>query len=149
MGHTFVKDQDSVRNKVASLRASLSFQGQCNKSMLKKLAVLITDLCKRQLPRCWPCFAQNMLTTWTTASIIFSQREVAIMAFEFLMEKCINTDFNNSLSSNRRQEILSGVRTELPQILMADDRLTHCVTTIASTLETYDEWELGNEFHGI
>ena len=99
-------------------------KGPLSKSPVKglwtKLAVMISNIAIRQFPQQWPTFLEDMVSLCqpsTVDSSCFGEQEIAIMAIEYLAADSIDTDYCSSLPLERRQDILAGFRSKLPQLL--------------------------------
>lgn len=86
-----------------------------NKSIRTKLAVMLTNIAQRQFPQQWPTLIEEFITVWRTSPI--ERQEIIIMAIEFIITDCIDSDFNNTLPTVRRQEIVAGLKDKQELIL--------------------------------
>ena len=112
-------EQAAIRNTVVML-----VKGTVGKSPVKglwtKLAVMISNIAIRQFPQQWPTFLEDMVSLCNLGTVdpsSFGEQEIAIMAIEYLASDSIDTDYCNSLPLERRQDILAGFRSKLPQLL--------------------------------
>ena len=112
-------EQAAIRNTVVML-----VKGTVGKSPVKglwtKLAVMISNIAIRQFPQQWPTFLEDMVSLCNLGTVdpsSFGEHEIAIMAIEYLASDSIDTDYCNSLPLERRQDILAGFRSKLPQLL--------------------------------
>ena len=111
-------DQTIVKNSVLTL-----LHGAIGRSPMRglrtKLAVMISNIAVRSFPQLWSSFLEDMagivLTTGTSNTI--EQKEIAFMAIEFTSADAIDSDYCAAIPIERRQDILAGYRTKLPQLL--------------------------------
>jgi hypothetical protein len=108
-------DQYSVR-KLAFDILSSPLGSSSNKSIRTKIAGILTNLAQRQFPQYWPNLVEEFVGIWSTSSSTHLQ-EVLIMSLEFIITDCIDADFNNTLPTLRRQEIVTGVKEKQELIL--------------------------------
>ena len=111
-------DQTIVKNSVLTL-----LHGAIGRSPMRglrtKLAVMISNIAVRSFPQLWSSFLEDMagivLSTGTSNTI--EQKEIAFMAIEFTSADAIDSDYCAAIPIERRQDILGGYRTKLPQLL--------------------------------
>jgi hypothetical protein len=109
-------DQNVIKNNVVGLLTG-SLGSSNVKALRMKLAVIVANIAVRQFPQLWPSFLEDMVSLWRSPS--FELQETAIMAIEFLSTDSINSDFNSALPSQRKQDILTGLKAKLSQLLGA------------------------------
>ena len=111
-------DQTIVKNSVLTL-----LHGAIGRSPMRglrtKLAVMISNIAVRSFPQLWSSFLEDMagivLSAGTSNTI--EQKEIAFMAIEFTSADAIDSDYCAAIPIERRQDILGGYRTKLPQLL--------------------------------
>lgn len=95
-----------------------------------KLAKLISELGKRQYPQLWDSFVADLLGSWSVphfslkAQVSFSTIiadgdlctdyvcQVCAMGLEFLVEDCVDSNFNEGLPAKRRNDILVELKSK-------------------------------------
>lgn len=85
-----------------------------------KLASILVELAKRSWPQQWPNFL-NALEKAAAKSI--TRAELVLSVLRELTEDCTNSDFNASLSTERRSDIMQGLRGSLEDLLQMIFRL--------------------------
>jgi len=97
-----------------------------SKGLRTKLAVILCNVACRQYPQQWPSFLDDVVGLWVSTGLP-AQREICIMTLEFLVQDCVDGDFNSTLPTLRRQEIVSGLRERLlPLLQTLHAFLTQC-----------------------
>ncbi len=109
------QDQYGVRKAIFDIVAS-PLGMSTNKSIRTKIAVMITNLAQRQFPNNWPNFVDEFVSIWSSTAST-SLQDIVVMTFEFLIVDCIDSDFNNTLPTLRRQEIVTGIKEKQELIL--------------------------------
>jgi hypothetical protein len=87
-----------------------------SRGLRTKLAVILSEIAQRQYPQHWPTFLDDIVGLWISTTSP-GQREVCIMCLEYLVQDCVDGDFNSTLPSQRRQDILSGLQARLAPLL--------------------------------
>jgi hypothetical protein len=107
-------DQSIIKTNILGLLAGVLGRSPI-KPLRMKLAVMVANIAVRQFPQLWPNFLEEMVSLWHSSST--ELQETAIMAIEFLAVDSIDSDFNSALPSNRRQDILTGLKGKLTNLL--------------------------------
>jgi hypothetical protein len=94
-----------------------------------KLAKIIVEIAKRDFPQEWPTFLEEIIQHWAQDVLPKSKvspppplspsdvSQICLMVFQFLSEDAIDPDFNSSLPSKRKEEIIGGMQSALPALL--------------------------------
>lgn len=107
-------EQLSIRQLLINILASPLGVSK-NKSIRTKLAVMLTNIAQRQFPQQWPTLIEEFISIWSNSPT--ERQEIIIMAIEFIITDCIDSDFNNTLPTIRRQEIVAGLKDKQELIL--------------------------------
>ena len=117
-----------IRQQCVKLLASTALGN--SRGLRTKLAVILCNIAERQYPQQWPSFLDDVLSLWENTSQP-AQREICVMTLEFLIQDCVDGDFNTSLPSLRRQDILTGLRERLSALLRTTyGFLVQCATQL-------------------
>mmetsp|Transcript_14022 Transcript_14022/g.20972 ORF Transcript_14022/g.20972 Transcript_14022/m.20972 type:complete len:1286 (+) Transcript_14022:53-3910(+) len=82
-----------------------------------RLAKIIVEIAEREYPQQWPSFLDDIVSQhWSQDHV--SKSKVCMMVFEFLAEDCVDPDFNSSLPSKRRDEIITGLQGGMHDLLV-------------------------------
>ena len=100
------ENQMHIRTNITGLLGNSTMVAQ-SKGLRTKLAVTVCNIAERQYPQKWPTFLEDIVGMWLQTQEA-GQREICIMTLEFLVEDCIDGDFNNTLPVLRRNDILTG-----------------------------------------
>lgn len=116
--------QRYIRDQCVTLLTSAAVAA--SRGLRTKLAVILCNIACRQYPQQWPTFMDDVVGLWVSTGLP-AQREICIMTLEFLVQDCVDGDFNTSLPTQRRQEILTGLRERLQPLLQTSHAfLTQC-----------------------
>eukprot|EP01041_Mallomonas_annulata_P004813 gene4813-9600_t len=95
-----------------------------SRAIRTKIAKLVSEVGKRQFPQHWPSFIEDLVSFWNTGPESKS---------EYLVEDCIDTDFNTSLPTQRRQDIIQGITQYMePLLSFSYTYLFKCVEVVVS-----------------
>ena len=117
------EERNTARSAVLSLlqhevlvgpAASAMMPSGIARSVRIKLSVCITSIAERQFPQLWPTFVEDMMGLWRSSPLEI--QEVVVNSIETMVVNCLDNDFNNSLPSVRRQEIIAGFQERLELI---------------------------------
>ena len=136
--------QRYIREQVVALLTSPAV-AEC-RGMRTKLAVILSEIAQRQYPQQWPSFLDDIVGLWVSTTIP-EQREVCIMCLEYLVQDCVDADFNSTLPTLRRQDILAGLKERLRPLLDTSHAyLVQCEMQIKTgdTAQVYEGTCLGN-----
>lgn len=96
-----------------------------NQAIKTKVGVVLCNLAERMFPQRWPTMVQEFLGIWLQSE--YQRQEVIIKTFEFITADCIDADFNSSLTTLRRQEIVAGLVEHQEELLQTSfDYLNFC-----------------------
>lgn len=82
-----------------------------------KVGKLVAEVAKREYPQRWPDFLDIMLQLWSTGSN--EHAGLALMVMLYVLEDCINSDFNTQMSARRRKEILTAFNDRMKDVLLS------------------------------
>lgn len=92
-----------------------------------KLAVILSNVTKRQFPQFWESFLGEMTEIWSKSSPEI--QEVVMMTIENVITDCIDPDFSTTLPTLRKQDILFGIRKDVGALLnICSQYLNHCMS---------------------
>ena len=139
-------DQIIVKNSVLEL-----LYGTIGRSPVRglrtKLAVMISNIAIRSFPQLWPSFLEDMAgvvlaSAATGNNTTIEQKEVAFMVIEFTSADSIDTDYCAAIPIERRQDILAGFRSKLPQLLsFSFQYLVQCSNEFVASLQGQSQTE--------
>ena len=109
------EEQVQIRTSYMEMLTNNMSMFQSDRSMRIKLAKILAEIAKRQYPQYWDTFIHDICGLW--GQDIQCRSEVCIMTLEFLVEDCVNSDFNSSLPAVRRNDILTSVKEQQSSIL--------------------------------
>lgn len=113
-----------IRN--ALLQLLLSSPVPYVRPMRNKLAVILSNVAKRQFPQFWETFLGEMTEIWAKSSP--ELQEVVMMTIENVVTDCIDPDFSTTLPTLRKQDILFGIRKDVGSLLnICSQYLRHCM----------------------
>jgi hypothetical protein len=110
-----VSAQRETRQSVVDLVGVHPELFESNRAVRSKLSKILAEIAKRQYPQEWPEFLEIIIQIWSASD---GKAEIAIMTLEFLIEDCLDSDFNHCLPAQRRQDIIVAVRVHLEPLLV-------------------------------
>lgn len=72
-----------------------------------KVAVILANVVERVFPQYWPNFIAEMVSVWQSSP--FARQDVVLKILEIVIVDSVDIDFNASLPTLRRQEIVAGI----------------------------------------
>jgi hypothetical protein len=108
--------QLDIRQEVVSMIVSVTANTRFPKSVLRKLSSILADVVERQFPNQWQTFVEDVMEVWRS-SPQQDMHAVVIVSLENVISDCVDSDFSNTLTSTRRQDILNGLTPKVPMIL--------------------------------
>ena len=108
-------NRDLIKGVLGQLLLDDALGCSPHRPLRTKLSVCIANVAERQFPQLWPSFLEEMLRVWQTSPL--GRQDVVISTFETMIVDCVDTDFNSSLPSTRRQEIIAGFKLQLEPLL--------------------------------
>eukprot|EP01038_Epipyxis_sp_PR26KG_P011703 gene11703-15668_t len=80
----------------------------CESSIIRrKTAVAIAQISMRQFPQIWSTYIDDILNYLRSDKL--EQQELALLSLLYFVEDSLNSDYNSIISSQRKQEIISGL----------------------------------------
>lgn len=86
-----------------------------NKSIRTKLAKMVAEVAKRHYPSYWPSFIHDLVGMWSQG--IPQKTEICLQVIEFVVEDCVDSDFNSTLPTQRRTDIITSLKDNLKPLL--------------------------------
>ena len=122
----------NVENQTAVLQSILGASGSASitgapKSFKVKLASVLANIALRQFPQLWSTFIEDMLRMIVSGS----GSEIAVLVLNYTITDCIDSDLSSALPTLRKQEVLGGIKSQLPVLL------TVVYSTICQQLHTF------------
>ncbi len=77
-----------------------------------KLAIVLSEIAKREVPTLWPEFFTQILALWKSGDY---QAEIALQVISMVSEDCYSADFNLDMPAARRKQIMMEMNSFLPQ----------------------------------
>lgn len=82
--------------------------------------MVIANIAERQFPQQWSSFIERLVPYWIeNPSSSIGRVLVSMRAMEYILSDCFDPDFNSDLPSQRRQDIIAGLREKLPIVTEA------------------------------
>lgn len=98
-----------------------------SKAIRNKLAVILSNIAKRQYPQNWSTFITDINKLWLNISV-FEIQEIFMKTVYILITDCIDPDYSTLLPTLRKSDILSTLRTDLVELLkVSSNYLTFCM----------------------
>jgi hypothetical protein len=79
-----------------------------------KLANVLSEIAKREVPTMWPEFFNQMLALWKSGDY---QAEIALQILSMVAEDCYAADFNLDMPAGRRKQIMMELNSFMPQYI--------------------------------
>jgi hypothetical protein len=96
---------------------------QASRPMKTRLAKMVVDMAKRQYPHAWPSLLSELRELWLSVRVsgevrgVSAKTAVCVYILTFLCEDVTDSDFNSTLSSTRRDEIIVALQEQLSGLL--------------------------------
>jgi hypothetical protein len=122
------ENQLIIRDSILTLLRSVT--GTNSGGFRNKLASILANIAERQYPQHWPTFLDDIVNLWSTSTITYI-KEICILTLSYVIEDCVDGDFNTSLPTLRRQDILTGIKNSLSILLQVIyDFLSQCAVEV-------------------
>jgi len=127
-GLTTVADQVASRNvllqyTVQQINSDCGSPGRVvmNKQMQQKVASILANIAKRQVPQHWSTFAEDVLaladSVGGSSGARMAATNISLLIFTNLLQDCLSNDFNGCLPSQRKHDLVAVIQHRLMPLM--------------------------------
>jgi hypothetical protein len=86
-----------------------------SKALRTKIAVLLASVGLKQFPHDWVSLVEELIKLWEQSGT--KQQEIVLCSLDFIIIDCIDNDFNSSITTLKKQEIINALKEKQLLIL--------------------------------